>query len=93
MTRDDILAIVKKEIVETVPDVNEDEIDPTRSMIETGANSLDIVEIVSAAMRELKVKIPRAELMTLQNLNELVDVLYAAVQAKEQAATEQVSSG
>ena len=45
-----------------------------------GANSLDIVEVVSATMRELKVKVPRAELSKLENLDGLVDLLLKSVQ-------------
>lgn len=47
-----------------------------RSMKDYGANSLDIVEVVSGAMRELKVKVPRTELNKLTNLDGLVGLLY-----------------
>ena len=46
-----------------------------RSMKDYGANSLDIVEVVSGAMRELKVKVPRTELNKLTNLDGLVGLL------------------
>jgi acyl carrier protein len=54
-----------------------------KSMKELGANSLDMVEIVSCAMRELKVKVPRAELAKLTNIGGLVDLLHDAVIAKQ----------
>ena len=38
-----------------------------------GANSLDIVEIVSGTMRELKIKIPRTELSDIHNISGLID--------------------
>ena len=72
--------------MDTVEDVPEDQIDPTRSMVDIGASSLDIVEVVSCSMRDLKVKVPREELMKLDNMDGLVDLLYKAVQEKEQAA-------
>ncbi|MGB8166129.1 MAG: phosphopantetheine-binding protein [Chthoniobacteraceae bacterium] len=77
-TRDDVFAIVKKQLLEVMDEVSEDQIDPQRSLTEFGANSLDIVEVVSLSMRELRVKIPRAELALLDNLDELVDTLHAA---------------
>jgi acyl carrier protein len=46
------------------------------SMKDLGANSLDIVEVVSRTMRELKIKVPRAELSRLDNIDELVDLLH-----------------
>ena len=63
------------------------EIDPSKSMKELGANSLDIVEVVSCSMRELKVKVPRAELNKLTNIDELVDLLHRSVQEKAAAAS------
>ena len=50
-------------------------------MKEYGANSLDIVEVVSGAMRELKVKVPRTELNKLTNIDQLVDLLYESKSA------------
>ena len=55
-------------------------------MKDLGANSLDIVEVVSRSMRELKVKVPRAELAKLTNIDGLVDLLYEVSRAEKQAA-------
>jgi len=86
MTREAILDVVKKHLVEVVGDIDADRIDPARSMKDMGANSLDIVEVVSCAMRELKVKVPRSELSKLTNIDGLVDMLHATAQAKAGAA-------
>lgn len=86
-SRDDVLAVVKRHLVDTVEGIDAAQIDPSKSMKELGANSLDIVEVVSCSMRELKVKIPRAELNKLTNINELVDLLYKTVQEKQAAAS------
>ena len=64
--------------MDIVPDITEASIDMSRSMKDLGANSLDIVEVVSCAMRELKVKVPRSELSKLTNMDGLVDLLLAA---------------
>ena len=65
------------------------EIDPSKSMKDLGANSVDIVEVVSCSMRELKVKVPRSELNKLTDINALVDMLheYAVAKAEETAAS------
>jgi acyl carrier protein len=76
--REEIASVVRKYLVEVVGDLKESDIDMSRSMKEFGANSLDIVEVVSCAMRELKVKVPRSELNKLTNMNGLVDLLYAS---------------
>lgn len=76
-----------RNLVDTIEELEGVEIDPTKSMRDLGANSLDIVEVVSASMRELKVKVPRSELNKLENINQLVDLLHKIVQEKEQAAS------
>lgn len=76
MNRDEILTIVKKHILATLTDLQETELDPTKSMAELGATSLDIVEIVSYSMRDLKIKISRFELVGLANINEFIDLLF-----------------
>jgi acyl carrier protein len=87
MTRDQVLLIVKKHIAEVAEDLTPDNIDPATSMKDLGINSLDIVEVVSCSMRELKVKVPRTELSNLTNIDGLVDLLHETVTKKEQAAT------
>jgi len=65
-----------------VEGLDEKTVDPDKSMKELGANSLDIVEVVSRSMRELKVKVPRSELATLTNVNGLVDLLSKVIAEK-----------
>ncbi|MDC0719304.1 phosphopantetheine-binding protein [Nannocystis bainbridge] len=86
-TRDDVLAVVKRHLVDTVEGIDVAQVDPAKSMKDLGANSLDIVEVVSCSMRELKVKIPRAELNRLTNIDELVDLLHKTLQEKQAAAS------
>jgi acyl carrier protein len=78
MNREHVLKVVSKHLMDAVDGLEESKIDPARSMKDLGANSLDIVEVVSGAMRELKVKVPRSELSKLTNINELVDTLLKA---------------
>ena len=85
MSREDVLEVVKRHLVDTIEELEGVEIDPARSMKDLGANSLDIVEVVSCSMRELKVKVPRSELNSLENINQLVELLYASVQEKAAA--------
>lgn len=80
MTREAILGVVAKHLASAVDDLDPATVDGGRSMKDYGANSLDIVEVVSASMRELKIKVPRSELNKLTNINGLVDLLHAAAQ-------------
>ena len=50
-----------------------------------GASSLDIITIVSDAMRELQVKVPVERLNQSANIDALIDTLTGAVLAKASA--------
>ncbi len=88
MTREEVLAVVARHLASSVDGLDASEIDPMRSMKDYGANSLDIVEVVSGAMRELKVKVPRTELNKLTNVDGLVGLLYD-IKSASQVATPQ----
>jgi acyl carrier protein len=86
ITREEVWDVVREHLVETVEELEGVEIDPAKSMKDLGANSLDIVEVVSCSMRELKVKVPRSELNKLADMNQLVDLLHRTAIEKEKAA-------
>ena len=79
MTREHVQAVVAKHLANAVDGLDPATIDPNQSMIDYGANSLDIVEVVSGAMRELEVKVPRAALNKLKNMNDLVGLLHESM--------------
>jgi len=85
--REEIASVVRKYLVEVVGDLKESDLDMSRSTKELGANNLDIVEVVSLTMRELKVKVPRSELNKLSNMNGLVNLLYESLQEKTSKAS------
>jgi acyl carrier protein len=73
MTKEEVVEVVKRNIVENLDDIDEGDIDITKSMKDYGANSLDMIEVVSCSMRELQIKIPRAELADIENIEQLTD--------------------
>lgn len=80
MTRENVKAVVLKHLVQAVDTLDPATVDTAQSMKTLGANSLDIVEVVSAAMRELKIKIPRSELAKLTNVDQLIDLLHTTAE-------------
>ena len=90
MTRDHVLSVVTKNLVDAVDGLSPEAIDTQKSMKEMGANSLDIVEVVSTSMRELRIKIPRSEVAKLTNIDGLVDLLVRT--ANETAAAAQAKA-
>jgi polyketide biosynthesis acyl carrier protein len=80
--RDQIMHVVMKHIRLNADRVDGAPIDPSKSMREFGLSSLDTVEIVSASMRELKIRVPRTELANLSNIDELVDLFLRVEQRR-----------
>ena len=80
-SREATLEVVTKNMVEIL-EIDPKIVDPARSMVDLGANSLDIVEVVSCSMRELRVKLPRSVLAKLTNIDGLVDLLWQVQQGE-----------
>ena len=87
-TREEILEIVKEHLMDNLEDLDDKDFDPSKSMKDLGANSLDIVEVVSCTMRDLKIKVPRSELSKLTNVDGLVDLLLQVSNEKQAAAAQ-----
>jgi acyl carrier protein len=83
MTRDEIWGVIKKHLADAVDDLDVSTIDTSKSMKDYGANSLDLVEVVSRSMRELKVKIPRAELNKITDINGLIELFEKTIQERD----------
>lgn len=77
MDREQIKDVVIKHIKLNIDGIENIEIDPAKAMADYDASSLDIVEIVSASMRELQISVPRTEMGNLKNINDLVDMFFA----------------
>lgn len=74
VTRDEMFAVVKSNIQEIVESAKGVEIKETDSMRDLGADSLEIVEVVSRSMKALRIKVPRTELSGARNLKDLLDL-------------------
>jgi acyl carrier protein len=79
MTREEVLAVVLKNVKEIVPELEKVGVDLKKTYRELDINSLDLVEIVTTTMRELKIKIPVNKLTTLKTTNDLVDKLFEVI--------------
>jgi acyl carrier protein len=76
MSRDEIMAAVKRKAAAIIRGLQPDSIDPSKSLKHYGATSLDLVEIVSGLMRELRARVPRSELAKIDTIDGLVDLLH-----------------
>lgn len=82
MIRDEVFSVIKTNIYEIIAGAEGKEILETQSMRDFGADSLEIVEVVSRSMKQLRIKVPRTELLGIQDLKGLLDLFEKAVAAK-----------
>jgi acyl carrier protein len=75
MKQEEVLALVIKNVKATVPSLAETKIDLDVPYRQLDINSLDIAEIVSKTVRELKVQVPRTELAKLTTARQLVEII------------------
>jgi polyketide biosynthesis acyl carrier protein len=76
-TKEQILEIVTRNLLEILPDLDGAKIDPSQSMKDLGANSVDRMDVVIQTKEELVLKFPLHELGGVENLQGLVDFFYA----------------
>ncbi|MCC6749675.1 MAG: acyl carrier protein [Deltaproteobacteria bacterium] len=76
MSEQEVFEVVCKHLTTIVPTIPKESVVHDASMRDLGASSLDIVEVVSCSMRELRVRVPRAELQGLKNIGQLVALLH-----------------
>jgi acyl carrier protein len=74
-SNEEVFDIVKKHLTTICTDVDPAKVTREVSMADLGATSLDIVEVVSCSMRELRVRVPRSELSKLKSIGGLVELL------------------
>ena len=75
MTEQDVFEVVKKVIIEILPDVKQEQVLIERNLKELGANSIDRMEVVTMSMEALDLKIPLMSFAQVSNIQGLVDVL------------------
>ncbi|NUQ72863.1 MAG: hypothetical protein HUU21_04830 [Polyangiaceae bacterium] len=76
MSKDEVFAVVKKQILEVLFELPPDAVDRSKSLKDLGANSIDRSEIAMASMEALGLNFPLRELAGIKNIEELVSTLH-----------------
>lgn len=76
MTKEEVFGIIRRNLLEILPDLNVEEIVPTQSMKDLGANSVDRMDVVIQTKEALDLKFPLNELGGIENLQGLTDFFH-----------------
>lgn len=85
MERADILAVIIENMQDIIEGADDQDIDETKSMLDYGADSLEMVEVVSRSMKQLKVKVQRTELGQAKNIGDLVTLFEQAAASSHES--------
>jgi acyl carrier protein len=80
MTRSEMFDVVRRNIQSIVEEAAGREITETTSMVDLGADSLQIVEVVSRSIKELRLRVPRTELANARTVKDLLDLFERSAQ-------------
>lgn len=83
MTRSEIFEVVRSNVEKVLDGVSRESVSEEVSLRDLGADSLQIVEVVSRSMKELRLRVPRTDLSRATNLRDLVDLFEKASAARE----------
>ncbi|WP_160716719.1 acyl carrier protein [Chitinophaga solisilvae] len=75
--RNTIVDLITRTLVEIIPDLSAENIDPDETFVDLGANSVDRGELIALTLERLDLDIPRTDLAGAQTINELADLLTA----------------
>jgi len=88
MTRDEIFGALKENMRAIISAAKSAEILETKSLVnDFGADSLEIVEVVSRTMKQLRLKVPRTELADALTIGDLVSLFEQAAIRKDRPLT------
>ena len=84
MTRNEVFDVIKLHMIEIVEGLDQTvQITENDSMANFGADSIEMVDVVSASIRTLGIRVSLHELSDVQNLADLLDLLTAAVEKEK----------
>lgn len=77
LTREDVFAVVRGNILSVRSDIDPAEIREDRSMTDLGCDSLDRMDVVVGSLDEIGLELQAETFAGVQNIRGLVDVLLA----------------
>lgn len=81
MDKAQVFALIKQNLIDVLPELENRNISIQDSLRDLGANSVDRAEILVKTLAALKLKVPLVDLGQAKNIEELVDIILSKVSA------------
>lgn len=79
MTKDDILDVIKTNLYEILPELEDEEFSLDEKMVDLGLNSIDRGELITLTLESLNSDLSRIEFVKAQTVEELAEVFMEKV--------------
>jgi len=76
MTREQIFYLIRQQLLEILPNLENKQVTIADSLKALGADSIDRADIIIQSMAALELKIPLIELAQAQNIDDIVEIFY-----------------
>ncbi len=76
MEQDEVFKVVRKNVLDILPDVQPEQVTMAVALKDLGANSLDRVDVATMSMEDLGIVMPMMMLADVENIGDLVRVLH-----------------
>lgn len=78
LSREQILAVLNRHLLEAVDGLTEEQIASAKSFEDLGADSLAVIDVITGTTRELHVRVSRTDLAGIKDLEGLIRLLQQA---------------
>ena len=75
MKKDEILTLIKTNLIEIIPELEDEEIDIKETLVDLGANSIDRGELIVLTLEALELEVSRIEFVSAKTIEELADLM------------------
>ncbi|MEL6561322.1 MAG: acyl carrier protein [Bacteroidota bacterium] len=79
MTKDEILDVLKTNLYEIIPELEDEEFSVNEKLVDLGLNSIDRGELITLTLESLDSDVSRIEFVKAQTIQELADVFIEKV--------------
>ncbi len=73
--KNQIVEKIRENLIEIIPELEEENISNDELLVNLGANSVDKAEIIVLTLEQIQKEIPRIELASAQTINELANLI------------------
>lgn len=73
--KNEIVELIKGNLLEIIPELNDENISLDDTFVDLGANSIDRGELIMLTLERMELNVPRIEFVSAQTINQLADLI------------------